>query len=389
MKKILLLTDLSSGYSRKMIKGVVHYSRECGPWIFYRMPIYYRELYGDEGVVEWARQWKADAVIAQLSDIDVEVINRLKIPVVIQNYRDRYERVYNLTGDYYGTGTMAAEFFLRRGFRHFAYYGFSETVWMRERGEGFKHAVCKEGCNVRFFSETEERNRDWTFDINRVSHWLRSLPKPVALFACDDSYALQITEVCKIFDLRVPNDISVLGVDNDELLCSISDPPLSSIELDILNGGYELGKLLHNLIEKREQSVSNVVIRPLRIVARESTERFAISDPGIESVLRFIEQNYMQPLPVERIVSVSPFSRRVLEKKFRKETGISVYQYLQQFRVERFAELLATPLPLVDAAFQAGFDDYKNVSRIFTRIKGFTPIQYRKRIQTANSNSLD
>ncbi|MDR2138841.1 MAG: DNA-binding transcriptional regulator [Tannerella sp.] len=389
MKKILLLTDLSSGYSRKMIKGVVRYSRECGPWIFYRMPIHYRELYGDEGVVKWAGQWKADAIIAQLSDIDVEVIRRLKIPVVIQNYRDRYEGVYNLTGDYYGTGTMAAEFFLRRGFRHFAYYGFSETVWMRERGDGFKHTVRKEGCEVHFFSEPQERDKDWTFDIDRVSRWLRSLPKPVALFACDDSYALQITEVCKIFNLRVPNEISVLGVDNDELLCSISDPPLSSIELDILNGGYELGKLLHNLFEQKEQTVSNVVIRPLRIVARESTERFAVSDPGIENVLKYIDQNYMLPLPVDRIVAASPFSRRVLEKKFRKETGISVYQYVQQLRVDRFAELLATPLPLVEAAFQAGFDDYKNVSRIFSRIKGFAPIQYRKRLRTENDDCLD
>ncbi|MDR1524113.1 MAG: DNA-binding transcriptional regulator [Tannerella sp.] len=389
MKKILLLTDLSSGYSRKMIKGVVRYARECGPWIFYRMPISYRELYGDEGVVEWARHWKADAIIAQLSDINVEVINRLKIPTVIQNYRDRDERVCNLTGDYYGTGVMAAEFFLQRGFRHFAYYGFSETVWMRERGDGFKHTVCKAGCDIHFLSEPEEQNRDWTFDIDHVSSWLCSLPKPVALFACDDSYALQITEVCKIFDLRVPNDVSVLGVDNDELLCSISDPPLSSIELDILNGGYELGKLLHNLIEKKEQSVTHVVIRPLRIIARASTERFVSSDPGIENVLKYIKQNYIQPLQVEQIVAVSPFSRRVLEKKFRKETGMSVYQYIQQLRVERFAELLATPLPLIDAAFQAGFDDYKNVSRIFTRIKGITPIHYRKKIQTANSNSLD
>jgi LacI family transcriptional regulator len=97
----------------------------------------------------------------------------------------------------------------------------------------------------------------------------------------------------------------------------------------------------------------------------------------------------MQPLSVDRIVSASPFSRRVLEKKFRKETGISLYQYIQHLRVEQFAELLATSLPLVEAAFQAGFDDYKNVSRIFTRVKGFTPIQYRKRIQTANSNRLD
>jgi LacI family transcriptional regulator len=384
MKKILLLTDLSSGYSRKMIKGVVRYSKEHGPWIFYRMPIYYRELYGDEGVVEWVKQWKADAVIAQLSDIDVDVIKRLNIPVVIQNYKGRYDTVCNLTGDYYSTGAMAAEFFLQKGFRHFAYYGFSETVWMRERGCGFKDTLRKHGYEVHFYSAPEDKNKDWAFDIEQVRKWLQALPKPVALFACDDSYALQTTEVCKIFDIQVPNDISVLGVDNDELLCSISDPPLSSIELDILNGGYELGKLLHDLIEKKEKSVFNVVIQPLRIITRDSTERFAVSNQNIENILKYIGQNYMNPLSVDHIVSVSPFSRRVLEKKFKEETGISVYQYIQQLRVEKFAELLVTRIPLIDAAFQAGFDDYKNVSRIFTKLKGLTPLQYRKRIRTAD-----
>ena len=381
MNRILLLTDLSSGYSRDMIRGVVRYSKEHGPWIFYRMPIYYRELYGDEGVVEWAKKWKADAVIAQFSDINAKALKKLNIPVIIQNYKDRYTTISNLTGEYFRTGMMAAEFFLQKGFRFFAYYGFSDTIWMRERGDGFEKALKDKGYDVCFFDESAaNKSEKWSFDVDIVSRWLLKLPKPVALFACDDYFALQITEVCKMFDINVPNDIAVLGVDNDELLCSISNPPLSSIELDVQNGGYELGKLLHDLIEKRKQSPIDIIIKPLHVVTRASTERFAVSDKNIDYILKYIEQNYTHSISVEDIVKISHFSRRVLEKTFKKETGISIYQYIQQHRIEKFAELLvSTDIPLIDAAYQTGFDDYKNVSRIFRKSKNLTPLQYRKK----------
>ena len=382
MKRILLLTDLSSGYSRNMIKGVVNYSNKFGPWIFYRIPIYYRELYGDEGVVMWAKKWNADAIIAQFSNVNVKALKNLKIPIVIQNYKDRSSSISNLTGDYYNTGVLAADFFIQKGFRFFAYYSSSETVWMRERRDGFVDTIEKKGYDVYLFHEPVDisKSEKWGYDMNAVSNWLLGLPKPVALFACDDQYALQITEVCKMLNINVPNDIAVLGVDNDELLCSISNPTLSSIELDTINGGYELGKLLHDLIEGRKKPPENIVIKPLRIVTRQSTERFGVNNKNIEKILKYIELNYMKSLCVTDIISISTFSRRVLEKLFKKETGTSIYQYIQQFRIEKFAELLiTTDLSLVDAAYKCGFEDYKNVSRIFSKIKVYTPLQYKKK----------
>lgn len=112
MAKILLLTDFSSGYSRNLLKGIVRYSKEVGNWSFQRMPLYYRMLYGENGVVEWAKKWQADAIIAQLTDVNIELLNDLNIPIIVQNYRDRNKAVSNLTGDYFNTGVMAAKFFL-------------------------------------------------------------------------------------------------------------------------------------------------------------------------------------------------------------------------------------------------------------------------------------
>lgn len=381
MIKILLLTDFSSGYGRSLLEGVVRYAREAGPWVFYRMPLYYRELHGDEGVVRWAEEWGADAIIAQLTDVDLNVLNRLDIPIIVQNYKERCHGLSNLTGDYYGTGVMAAEFFIRKGYKAFAYYGFTDTVWMRERGEGFRDAVSEKGYPVYTFDDDRQLSGgQWNFDAERVSRWLLDLPKPIALFACDDYYALQITEVCKMYNIDIPGDIAVLGVDNDNLLCNISDPALSSIELDVENGGYEVGKLLHQFIEKKITAPADVIIKPVRIVSRGSTERFAVSDKYIGQVLAYIDENYCNPLSVDDLIRIIPYSRRVLEKKFKSETGMSVYQYIQQQRIEKFAALLiTTDLPLTEAAAGAGFPDYKNVSRIFVKMKEMTPLQYRKR----------
>jgi len=201
--KVLLLTDFSRGYNRNLLKGIVQYSKVFGPWVFYRMPLYYREIHGDEGVVAWAKEWGADAIIAQLSNMKIEVLRQLEIPIIVQNYKDRYEGISNLTGDYYQTGMLADDFFLRKGYKSFAYYGFDDTVWMRERGDGYKTAVENAGCQVHFYDEENIADK-WSFDGQSVQRWLKKLPKPVALFACDDYHALQITEVCKMHNINIP-----------------------------------------------------------------------------------------------------------------------------------------------------------------------------------------
>jgi len=377
MIKILLLTDFSSGYSRSLLKGIVKYAKECGSWSFYRMPSYFIELYGDEGVVKWAKEWGANAIIAH--EIDISILNQLSIPIIVQNYKDRHELISNLTGDYFKTGVMAGEFFLHKGFKKFAYYGFNDSVWMRERGDGFISTVKRNDHQVFLYTDYQEKTKVWEFDHEVLKEWLDSLPKPIAMFACDDFHALQITEICTMYGIEIPNEISVLGVDNDELLCNISDPKLSSIELDVDNGGYLTGKLIHQFLEKKATPPIDIIIEPIRIVTRESTEKYAFSNKHIEKVMNFIENKYMEDISVDDIIRSVPFSRRVLEKLFKKETGITIYHYIQLVRIDNFSKLLiTTELPLMDAAMKVGFYDYKNVSRIFIKEKKLTPFQYRK-----------
>ena len=386
MAKILLLTDFSSGYSRNLLKGIVRYSKEVGNWSFQRMPLYYRMLYGENGVVEWAKKWQADAIIAQLTDVNIELLNDLNIPIIVQNYRDRNKAVSNLTGDYFNTGVMAAKFFLNRGYRNFAFYGFKGAIWSRERADGYSHEIEKQGYKLAILENDNKDREEWSYNHTVLGNWLQSLPKPVALFACDDHFALQISETCNVYNINVPDDIAILGVDNDDLLCNISDPPLSSIVLDVENGGYNAGKLLHQLITKEITEPFNIVVNPLIIERRKSTEKYAVSDKNIQTILNYIEKNYANHLSVEELVKQVPLSRRVLEKKFKEETGESLYQYIQNYRIDQFTRLLiTTDYSLFEAALQSGFENYKNVSRVFRKYKSLSPAEYRKRYKCNSS----
>ena len=228
-----------------------------------------------------------------------------------------------------------------------------------------------------FVFETE---RDHELDRDAISQWLRNLPKPIALFCCDDSHALFISETCKIESLSIPDEISLLGVDNDELICNISDPPISSIELEVEKGGYALGRKLHQQINKEISGPFNVVINPIRIELRQSTEKYNIDDPYVLKMVKYIEAHAEQELRIEYLASQIPLSRRNLELKFKRAMGTSIYQYVLRCRVNRLANLLlSTNRSLADIADESGFRDYNNVSRIFRKFMGCSPLEYRQK----------
>ena len=161
MKKVLLLIDYSSEFSRRLLKGLIQYSKEHGPWIFYRLPSYYKTLYGKEGIVEWAKEWEADAIVARWDHEGTDLLKSLNIPVVLQNYKDRSDYFSNLTGDYIGTGEMAARFFIKRRYRNFAFYGNKGVVWSRERAEGFRKEVEKAVGNYYYFESENLDGEEW------------------------------------------------------------------------------------------------------------------------------------------------------------------------------------------------------------------------------------
>lgn len=380
MKRVLVLIDYSSEFSRRLLKGLIQYSKDHGPWMFYRLPTYYKTLHGKEGIVEWAKEWKADAIIARWDHEGTNLLGTLNIPILLQNYKERSPYFSNLTGDYIGTGEMAAKFFIKRRYRNFAFYGNKGVVWSRERAEGFRREVEKSGGNYYYFESENLSGEEWGTSYIELDEWLLSLPKPVGLFACDDSFALRVSQICKINNIQIPEEISLLGVDNDELICHLSDPPISSIVTDVEKGGYEAGRLIDRMGNNEIKEPFNIIVKPTRIELRKSTEKYDIENDYISQVVNFIEDHFTSDIDIEGLTELVPLSRRNLEVKFKEEMGTSIYQFILSCRIDYFANLLlTTDRTLFDLALESGFNDCKNISRIFKKIKGYTPIEYRKK----------
>jgi LacI family transcriptional regulator len=381
MYKIILLLDFAEEYSKSLLKGISKFSAENGPWTYCRMPLYYRETIGIEGIIDWAREWGADGIIGQLyNEMDIKLILESKIPVIAQDFKERFKELPNITGSYREAGRMGADYFLQKGFRNFAFYGFNDIVWSRERAEGFEEKIRSVGYKVHYFEHRKSRSTDlWYYKSNSLSKWLRSLPKPIALMACDDNQGLHITEACKQNKIRIPEEVAVMGVDNDEMLCELSDPPLSSIGLDIEKGGYDTAKLMDHMIRHGHDDHYDIYVKPTQIITRQSTDIYATNDDHIASTLKFIHKNIEKNLQVDEVVKQVPLSRRTLEKRFLQITGYPIYKYIFNLRIEKFTQkLLETDQTIFEIAIDMGLNDSKNIARQFKQVKGCNPIEYRK-----------
>lgn len=381
MIRLILLTDFTESFSYHLLKGVLAYSRNHEPWVVCRMPPSYKNIYGIEGVIKWAKKWQADAIIGTFnSDDNVDLFRQNGIIAIAQDYKSRFSNIPNITGGYREAGRMAAEFFINKGFRHFAFCGYRDTIWSQERCEGFYEYIAAQGFGNNFYSYQEQSLDDlWFYEAPPLLSWLKSLPQPTALMACDDNQGNHITEICKVNNIRVPDKIAILGVDNDEIICNLSDPPLSSISQNIARGGFEAAEMIEHLLNDEDAICKDIIIYPVNIVNRHSTDFYPTTDAYIHTVLKYIHQNLAADITVSDIVKQVPLSRRLLEIRFKQVTQESIHKYIFNLRMERFAQLLlASDAPIAEVAEQVGIDNLKNLSRQFKAIKNVTPNEYRK-----------
>lgn len=208
---------------------------------------------------------------------------------------------------------------------------------------------------------------------------VKIIATPTALMACDDNQGNRITEICKVNNIRVPDKIAILGVDNDEIICNLSDPPLSSISQNIVRGGFEAAELIEHLLNDEECSYQDVVLQPVNIVNRLSTDFYSTTNTHIHTALKYIHRNLANDITVSDIVKQVPLSRRLLEIRFKEVTKQSIHKYILNLRIERFAQLLlASDAPIADVAEQVGINNLKNLSRQFKTLKNVSPYEYRK-----------
>ena len=391
MARVLMMTDFTESYGNKLLQGIIKYSHEHSPWVVGKIPLSFRDGNQLKTAAEIADHWKADAIIGQFRSFeDIRPFQERGIIPVAQDFLQSFPGIINITGDYLEAGRMAARYFMERGLRHFAYYGLNGVVWSDGRRDGFMEVAARDaGAPLRKSDIREIKNlkTSWWYNTEKLIHWLRSLPKPVGIYCCDDNKAYNIIEACSQSQqtgLRIPEDILLLGTDNDETVCQLCMPQLSSVALDVEIAGYQVAALIEYLLnlppKERSKHYSDIIVRPTHIVTRHSTDALVNDNPYISKILRYIENNIGKSLRVEDLVTLVPMSRRTLEETFSKSMGTSIYRYIIQTRVSRFQKLILGGLSPSQAAMELGLE-YKSLSREFKRQTGLSPKEFLSQAQ--------
>ncbi len=372
---VLLFVETSREFGRGLLHGIARYSRLHGPWRVYRWP---GAL--DSSLPEW-KSLKIDGAIVR----DVKVVERLAhsgIPVIFaQHNKESYAPFPSIITDGALIGGMGAEHFLDRGFRNFAYCGLDAFAWSRGRAQYFRQRLEQAGLEVSLYRPpASKRGRALRNEQSRIADWVRQLPKPVAVMCCNDDRALLVIEACKLAGCSVPDDVAILGVDNDVLVCDLADPPISSIALNTEGAGYEAARLLDQLMKGGAMAGQVIPVQPTHIVTRMSTDMLAVTDPDVAAALGFIRRNANRLLQVDNVVEATTASRRVLEKRFKAVLHRSVHQEIRRIRVNNIIRLLVgTDLSVADIAAHCGFDGVEHIARYFRKETGASLRDYRKR----------
>jgi LacI family transcriptional regulator len=382
--RIVLLVEHSRAFGRGILYGIAKYSCLHGPWVFYRHPPYYMGLWRAGKTLSWLKKivhkFDADGVI-MLAVGNTEAVLELDLPVIVLDVNEPIPALANIIGSNIEIGKMGAEYLLNRGFRHFAYCGFDDMLWSRQRGEGFCDGVKEAGFETSLYVQPKSKsNRSWEKEQSFVIEWLRLLPRPVALMVCNDDRGQYVMEACKIADLHVPEELAIIGVDNDELICDLTDPPLSSIPLNAETAGYEAAELMEKLMAGEKMAGKLITVKPTHVVTRKSTDILAIEDHEVAEAVRFIRQNAKRTFQVNEVAEAAAISRRVLEKRFRAVLNRSVYEEIRRVRINLLTELLTqTDMSIIEITAEMGFPGPEHIARYFRKVKGVSLKDYRKK----------
>lgn len=362
-----------------MLQGIVQHERTHRQWLTF-LDDEARAM-NDPGFLR-GEKW-AGVISRHTTPALAKGCARLGIPLVDLNDTPPFPGVPKIRPNNHAVGHLGAEHFLERGFRHFAYCGFSSEGWSCERRDGYIEALRLAGhrCDVLDLEYPGVITPEWNATQTRlIGAWLRHLPRPCAIMACVDVRAFQVIAAAQQAGLRVPEEFALLGVNNDVMRCELSHPPLSSISLNHQQTGYHAAEILDRLLRGRPPEAMDVRLDPLGVVTRLSTDILAVGDRNVSAALNFIREHACRGVSVDEVVAHAAASRSQLEKKFRRFIGRSPQAEIRRVQLARAKELLTeTDLPLKNIAALTGFEHIEYLSVVFKRLTGESPGQYRKR----------
>lgn len=381
-KQVAVIYDAKLRYDVKVIEGVAAYVREVDDW-----DIYIEETALQDQQLPELRSWKGDGILADFDDpVIAKAVMSSGIATVAFGggygwYNPASKIPYFCTNNN-AVADLAAEHLLQRGFRHYAFCGYRRTPingWSDERAQTFSRRIRAAGFPCQYYRGPKHAARDWAAFRDSLARWLRSLPKPVAVMAANDKRARQVLDVCRYAGFRVPDDIAVIGVDNDEMLCQLCTPPLSSVEQGARRLGYEAASLLDRMMQGARPASLRVVINPVAVVARHSTDILSVEDEEVRTALKEINQFACDGITPGEVTRKVGCARSTLEWRFRAALGRTIFSEIRRVRIERAEQLVReTSLPLKQVAGRSGLRSVQHMTTLFRKWVGETPAKLRR-----------
>jgi LacI family transcriptional regulator len=378
-RQVAVVMETSRGYARGLARGIARYNREHDQWALYFTP---RGM--DDPMPSWLKGWKGDGILARLNSRSMaQRFLASGIPIIDLRCALSDLELPSIGPDDDAVARLVMEHLLGRGFRHLGFYGTAPGTHMAmdAREREFRRLAEQEGlsCSVLRASIGRGGGPFSAARQKRLAAWLSRLPRPAGVMTCNDDHGLELLDVCRRCSIRVPDEIAVVGVGNDECLCELSLPPLSSVDLHPERVGYEAAAMLDLLMAGRAVKPRQQVLEPMGIVTRLSSDVLATEDRQVALAVSFIRQHACQRIQVQDVLRHVRMSRAGLEPRLKRVLGRTVHQEIQRVRIERVKQLLcSTDAPLKQISLRAGFQYPEYMMRVFQRLTGTTPTQYRR-----------
>ena len=378
--QVALIMKSSQRYDRRIVRGVATRVHETGNWSLYV------EEDPDLRIPE-LKDWRWDGIIADFDDRETaRTVSELEIPVVGigggYGWYDAESEIPYVTTDNRAIGEFGAEHLLNCGLSQFAYCGFPRTRingWSSERAAAFRRRLEEAGFACSLFTGRKRTARQWGKLQSELSEWLVSLPKPIGVMTCNDIRARHVLEACRNLEIRVPDELAVVSVDNDEVMCELTSPPLTSIEQGSTRIGYQAALILERLMAGKKVLRTRTLVEPENIVVRQSTDILAIEDETVAQAVAFIRAHACEGIQVSEVLELVDVSRSTLDNRFRAALGRTIHAEMQRVKIERAKRLLTTTaVPVKHVAARCGFDYLQYFTTVFRHHTGRTPAEYRR-----------
>jgi LacI family transcriptional regulator len=376
VKRVALLVETALASGRNILAGIGEYMREHDSWSIFHPT-------GYMGATDMAglRDWQGDGIIARISTPDILDRLRQKDALIVDVLGNVRESPFPLVKcNDQEIGRLVAEHFTSNGHRHFAFLGFSSERWSLEREKAFTEALAIEKGGVRICHLHPEHQgaAHWDENLARVTEWIGNLPKPCALLVASDQFGPLAMKACERSGISVPEELSLVGVDNDRSFCDLCRPPLSSVEPDHHRVGYEAARLLDAVMAGQRTSERLLETPPLALHTRGSSDIMAVSDPCLVKAMQCIRHKACNGISVDDVAAAAGLSRSVLQRRFKNQLGRTVGSVILSVKLQRARDMLAfTKLSIPEIAERSGFNYQEYLNYIFRKHLGTTPAVFR------------